>query len=174
MLGSVKGSGSTPFVVGIFHGLAKPKCASDLLKDFFEEAAALQLAGLECNDIIYSIKIKAFCCDAPARALILSVKSHSGYYGCTKCQVKGIWRERVVFLETDTQLRTNDSFRKQMQAEFYLGNSILEKLEIDMVKGFPLDYMHLCFIGVMRKLLWCWIKGLLNVRIGANNVERIP
>ena len=34
-----------------------------------------------------------------------------------------------------------------------------------MVDAFPLDYMHLCCLGVMRELLWAWLKGPLSCRI---------
>ena len=30
---------------------------------------------------------------------------------------------------------------------------------MDMIKNVPLDYMHLCCLGCMKKLLIAWIKG---------------
>jgi hypothetical protein len=35
---------------------------------------------------------------------------------------------------------------------------VLEELDLDMVLDFPLDYMHLCCIGVMRKRLLHWFN----------------
>ena len=42
-----------------------------------------------------------------------------------------------------------------------------------MIQSFPLDYMDLTCLGVMRKLLLAWKKGPLTVRIGTQNVNRI-
>lgn len=43
--------------------------------------------------------------------------------------------------------------------------SSLEDLNIGMVTQFPLDYMHLILLDVMKKLLQFWIKGKHDVRI---------
>ena len=43
-----------------------------------------------------------------------------------------------------------------------------------MVAQFPLDYMHLCCLGVMRRLLIkTWMKGPYNCRIGSTTVKLI-
>ncbi len=42
-----------------------------------------------------------------------------------------------------------------------------------MVSQFPLDYMHLVLLGVMRKLILTWMKGPLKVRIGIRCVNDI-
>ena len=39
-----------------------------------------------------------------------------------------------------------------------------------MVSCFPLDYMHLVCLGVMRRLLYCWIEGPLAVRLDSKTV----
>ena len=38
-----------------------------------------------------------------------------------------------------------------------------------MVACFSLDYMHLVCLGIMRKLLWTWIRGPLSV--GCNRIR---
>ena len=82
-------------------------------------------------------------------------------------------KKRVVLVDINANLRSDECFRKKNQLEHHSGTSILERLRIDMVQSFPLDYTHLTCLGVMRKLLWAWIKGSLNVRIGLKDVERI-
>lgn len=48
--------------------------------------------------------------------------------------------------------------------------SNLEDLNIGMVIQFPLDYMHLVLLGIMKKLLQFWIKGKHNVRMVATQI----
>ncbi|XP_070179237.1 uncharacterized protein [Littorina saxatilis] len=44
-----------------------------------------------------------------------------------------------------------------------------------MVTQFPLDYMHLICLGVMRRLIWLWTKSPLekNIRLSAMSVQRL-
>jgi hypothetical protein len=70
-------------------------------------------------------------------------------------------------------LRDDVSLRNKDQEEHHTGKSILENLPIDMVATFPLDYIHLCCLGVMRKLLWVWIKGPLSCRLSNRQKENI-
>nr|XP_012234623.1 PREDICTED: uncharacterized protein LOC105679273 [Linepithema humile]XP_012234624.1 PREDICTED: uncharacterized protein LOC105679273 [Linepithema humile]XP_012234625.1 PREDICTED: uncharacterized protein LOC105679273 [Linepithema humile]XP_012234626.1 PREDICTED: uncharacterized protein LOC105679273 [Linepithema humile]XP_012234627.1 PREDICTED: uncharacterized protein LOC105679273 [Linepithema humile]XP_012234628.1 PREDICTED: uncharacterized protein LOC105679273 [Linepithema humile] len=51
--------------------------------------------------------------------------------------------------------------------------SNLEDLNIGMVTQFPLDYMHLVLLGIMKKLLQFWIKGKHNVRMNATQITLI-
>ena len=60
---------------------------------------------------------------------------------------------RLIFLDDDSPLRTDTSFRNREDEDHHTGRSILQALPIDMVKCFPLDYMHLVCLGVIRKLL---------------------
>ena len=75
--------------------------------------------------------------------------------------VRSIMRSRVMdFSSFKAPLRTNDSFRRQTHPDHHTRNykvrhSPFEKLEdLDMVRAWPLDYMHLVCLGVMRKLLF--------------------
>lgn len=55
-------------------------------------------------------------------------------------------------------LRTDNDFRLKLQKDHHTGSSILESIpNINMVKDFPSDPMHLIFLGIVKKLvsLWC-------------------
>jgi len=97
ILGNVIG---TPriFPVAIFSGDQKPVDLDVFLGEFIQELIELEAVGLDINGRNIKVKTRALVCDAPARSFICSIKNHSGYYGCGKCEVKGKYVEnRVVF-----------------------------------------------------------------------------
>ena len=108
------------------------------------------------------IPVALRCCvlDAPAKAMIKQIKQYSGYYGCDKCDQRGEWLGRVTYQDVmNLNLRTNDTFRRQVNKEHHIGQSAFCDLQIDMVKSFPIDYMHQVCLGTMKKLLLLWKGG---------------
>lgn len=142
-----------PFVIGIYCGDKKPESANDYLKYFLEEF----------NEIskFQKINIECVVCDVPARAFLRSVKGHNGYHGCDKCTVEGNYiNHRMSYAEFDCPLRSDTSFRTKTDEDHHLGDSCLLQIPaFDMVKRFPLDYMHLVCLGIVKKLLILWIRG---------------
>jgi len=121
----------------------------------------------------YDVIIHSFVCDAPARAMIKNVKGHSGYSACDKCHVEGEWHQKVTFQDTNAPLRTDTEFAEMSDADHHLGHSPIQVLPVGMVSQFPINYMHLACLGVMRRLLLCWIKGPLTVRLGTASINKI-
>jgi hypothetical protein len=137
---------SPPFPIGVFHAFSKPTSSNAFLLDFISEAEEIDEIGLSFQGKYFPVKIKAFICDAPARAMILCIKGHSSErYGCARCTGFG------TFLG---ELRTNVSFRNKQCVAHHHCRSILENLNyLDMVKDIPIDPMHLLDLGVMKKIL---------------------
>jgi hypothetical protein len=73
------------FPVGIFHGYKKPSDSNNYLSDFIVEVLELNRSGLWMNNKLKKIEIKINCCDSLAKAFILRVIGHLGYFSCTKC-----------------------------------------------------------------------------------------
>ncbi|KAI9558376.1 hypothetical protein GHT06_015147 [Daphnia sinensis] len=150
---------SVPFSVGVYHGKTKPKISNNFLEELVEEAQHLYTTGFSYRGNCYKLKIEAFICDAPARAMIACVKSHSSdRYGCAKCTGFG-----VILGE----LRTNDSFRGKNCVDHHHCRSILENLDyVDMIHDLPLDPMHLIDLGVQKKMLTilCGIDSRKRIR----------
>uniref|UniRef100_A0ABD2X762 Transposase domain-containing protein n=1 Tax=Trichogramma kaykai TaxID=54128 RepID=A0ABD2X762_9HYME len=123
----------TPFVIGVYHGFKKPSSIEDHLRPFINEYKNLRSEGFNFRENSYKVKLRCVICDSPARSFCSNTKQFNGYFGCSKCVVEGSWRKKVVFLEANLTLRTNESFRNRSQPEHHLGYSPFEELEIDMI-----------------------------------------
>lgn len=122
----------SPFVIGAYAGPSKPLSSNDFLRPFVDELQHLLSYGLVVNNQKIELRLKALVRDAPARSFIMMSKGHSGYSGCPKCTVEGSYVEgKVVFLDSDSPLRTDESFREQHDPEHHRGASILLELLID-------------------------------------------
>lgn len=166
ILGACQKPFSEPFVIGVYHGYSKPDSVAEYLRYFVDEAKEILQNGLVLKGVLKTVVISAFVCDAPARAFVKSIKGHSGYYACGKCSVRGEYvGGKVVFVDTNAPLRTDADFAARMPEEdHHVGNSPLEELGIEMVSQFPVEYMHLCTLGVMRKITKIFLKGKLPLR----------
>lgn len=164
---------SEPFPVGIFLGNSKPNNVKDFLKKFLDELENLLKNGYELKNNKYSVSVRCFICDAPARQFLKCIKSHSGYHSCERCMQQGIYDGTITFPELDAQLRTDANFADMRDADHHKGPSPLLDLNIGLVTKFVLDPMHLLYLGVMRKLIHLWLSGPLPTRIGSQNKDRI-
>lgn len=161
-----------PFPISIYHGFNKPSNSNDFLQNFIEESLPLLESGITLNGTTIKVNIKAIICDAPAKAFVTCVKSHTGYFGCTKCIQEGKFLEnRVTFPELDSALRTDLSFKNRIHSEHHKSTSILESLGIGMVTQVPLDYMHLVCIGVTKRLIQFWVKGAIDIRMTKDKLD---
>ena len=103
-----------------------------------------------------------FLSDAPVRACLKSIISHCGYRSCERCTFVGLYdsnSKHICLLETNCKLRTDKDFSKKFDIKHHQGTSALEIVGTNMVSDFVLDQMHLCFLGVMKRLL-SWWKGV--------------
>jgi len=151
-----------PFIIGAYFGAKKPCDVHEYLFPFIEELNDLLNNGLEINDnTLISIQMKGIIADAPARAFIKQCKGHSGYFGCEKCVVEGDYLQgSVCFPDETAEERTNESFLNRHNEEHHVGISPLLQISgIGLVSDIPLDYMHLCCLGIMKKILHCVVRG---------------
>ena len=70
-------------------------------------------------------------------------------------------------------VRTWSQFRDMEHDDHHLDSSPLLVLGFDLVNGFPLDYMHLACLGVMRYMLRLRLCGPLTTRLSARAVQAI-
>jgi len=112
----------------------------------------------------------------------MKVKSHSGFFSCTRCTIEDEYQQsRVCFpyLENGSTIRTHDDYILMKHEEHHTSittSSICSIFNVDIVRSFSMDYMHLVCLGVMRKLINLWMgntKGPLNIRIPSWKINQI-
>lgn len=183
ILGYIRHPLSKPFVfmIGLYWGKEKAQDSNMFLRELVNE-----LKELYANDFIStlgkkSVILDAVCCDAPAKSYILKTKGHTGYSLCTKCHDHGVnINNRVCFTDTKCNKRTHLQFLNRIDEDYHVSEtvSILTEIpEIDMVDTFPLDYMHLTCLGVVKKLVLLWLGSLklapLSVRLPSKKVHDV-
>lgn len=161
------------FVIGIYQGYAKPKNFTEYLNPLVEELQSL-LNNYNYASKVIKFKIGIVIGDAPARASILGIKSHTGYFGCSKCIVEGEYiNHRMCYLSCNAAIRSNKSFRNKTDENHHIYTSPMEVLDIDMIKQFPLDYLHVVCLGVVKKLMKMWIHGDIASLLPSCNINKI-
>lgn len=161
-----------PFLIALFCGDSKPKNLDEYLNAFITEVSELQSSIMISNQC-YKVIINAFIADAPARSFLKCCKSHNAYSGCEKCVCHGLWDGRVTFTDLNAVVRTDNDFKDQVDENHHTGISPLNKLDVGLVSQFPIDYMHLVCLGVMRKLLNTWIKLKSPQRLQLRLIEEL-
>lgn len=167
------------FLVALYHGNEKPN-SNDFLLDFVNECAKLTTDGILIKTVKCNFKIQMLICDTPAKSFVLSVKSHSGYFSCTKCNQEGEMINNVIcFIETENLVkRTNESFRNKVHPEHHIGETLLINIpSFDIIDNVPLDYMHNLLLGGTKRLLcnkrYGWIFGKPPHKLRAKHVNDI-
>lgn len=108
----------------------------------------------------YTVKIDAVICDAPARAFLKWLKTHNGYDSCERYVQHGEWLGKIVLPDLSASLRSDQDFIDQADAKHHVGSPFTQ-LECCMISGFPLDYMHLVCLGLVRRMIHLWLHGPL-------------
>lgn len=162
-----------PFVIGIYGGSQKPTDVFKYMNDFVTECQTLEATGMALGDDVFAFQIHSIVCDAPARAFIRNTKGHNAYYGCDRCTQSGKWLNKMTYPDVSAPKRTDTDFRLKINEEYHVGDCPLAELSVNLVSVFPLDYMHLVCLGVMRRLILAWVKGPLNARLPSKSVCKI-
>ena len=74
----------------------------------------------------------------------------------------------MTYPDRTAELRTDSQFEEIIDEDHHTGVSPLKDLGVGLVTSFVLDYMHLVCLGVVRKLIYLWIKGPLKCRVSAH------
>lgn len=142
------------YIVGAYYGYKKPNDSNVFLQPLVNELIYFINEGYFHNNYKIKISLFALICDAPAKSFVLCTKSHTGFYSCTKCIIKGEYiKGRICFPNRELHpLRTDELFTMNAYKNFQISYSILNNIPGFLpISNTPLDYMHLVCLGVVKK-----------------------
>ena len=173
---------SKVFLIGLYFGEKKPESVHQFLDGFIEDCVKAANEGITVAGIHHDLVIDSVVCDAPARQFIKCITGHTGYYACERCVIRGKYLEKkgVRFSETDCATRSDESYRNRENKQHHARNQVSPfcSLSLDMVRCFPLDYMHLVLLGVVRKVVKSFLGlkggvGITCAKLSRSQVSRI-
>ena len=172
---------SEPFVIGIYSGKKKPSDTEAYLEMLLEEILILHTEGFECFGQKIKFVLEAIICDAPARAFVKCIKGHAGYSACERCSQTGVHvgglGGRMTYPVIHASRRSDAQFHDIVDSDHHTCISPFNKLfpitGFGMTTGFPLDYMHLVCLGIVRKVIYLWLKGPLKTRMPNKVIQAI-
>ena len=155
------------FVVALYCGTQKPDNVNEFLYDFVVEAYELYEKGMNLDDNLVFVRVQAIICDAPARAFVKCVAGHNSKNGCERCVVEAeSINHTVVYLNGKSVLRNDAGFRADLYPNHKVSDSLILQLHnIDIIRSFVLDAMHLVFLGVCRRMLQFLKKSPQKIRL---------
>lgn len=157
------------FVISMYYGNeVKPNNLAEFLKFFVDEVIELE-KGFTVNGENFNFRVRCLIADAPARSFIKAIKAHNGYYGCERCYRKGKHsRGRLLYNFREEEILYSDhSFATHLYPKHHIEgeDTPLLKLKLGIISQIPAGYMHLCCLGIMKKLLLMWKDGPLPHKI---------
>ncbi|XP_019638746.1 PREDICTED: uncharacterized protein LOC109480858 [Branchiostoma belcheri] len=117
-----------------------------------------------------SFRCKAYLlgstCDLQAKALVMHMVAHNGYYGCAKCLQRGTHEHHRHQYPHDagpprshsqTQAHAAEAHAQKATVFGIKGPSWLNWVpKFDLIKGNSIDYMHGTLLGVTKALMMLW------------------
>lgn len=182
----------SPCMVGLFCGRGKPDPLELYLNDFIKELNFLISNNIEYGNSVFKIKIRSFICDAPARAMLKMIMGHTSKHGCEKCCIvaktevpnkrynkfpKFYSRRKLYYpVKKEHKERKNSDFSlnqiSTINSTHIKGISPLLKIKnIGLVTQFPLDPMHLIYLGVVKRIIVNYlIEGARKYKLSKKNL----
>jgi hypothetical protein len=149
---------ASPILAGLYVGTSKPPNPVVFLKQLTDELAFLMSHPFEFNEHKYHIRVYCITADAPARSFLKGTVQFNSYFGCDYCCQRGIWSSgfHVAFPLINCAERTLAEFENVPNTHVKIRSPLCDIMNI--IEGTPPDYMHLCLLGIMRRLLYLWTQ----------------
>ncbi|KAK3926279.1 Zinc finger protein 438 [Frankliniella fusca] len=167
-------------IAGLWGSLVKPHPNVYLLPIYkylvpLQNGVEMEVFGETEKQKVYA-KVICGTCDAPATAMFMNIKSHSGFYSCPVCTIKGEKPgDATVFPFVDNvPLRDMESYRNHVKLAVenrviltsnlrneerfcgVKGPTILSNILENMFASMAIDSLHCLYLGCMKQLLRLW------------------
>lgn len=183
------------FISGVYHGKHKPVNQDQFVAPYVMELDLLMKNGLHHNGKTVPVFLQNAVLDSIGRAPLLKIKHPSGFFSCHKCKVRGEKIQlpprkasgrkgtfRMSFPPDRYEERTDSEFRskttyvekngKPTKESHHMSKEPceFEKLNVDIVKCFAIDYMHCALLGLPREMIKIWTDTIKDFqqRLDAN------
>ena len=151
-----------PLPLALYCGFDKPDL-QDLMKSLIADLKLLK-NGVDVLGTVFKLGRVMIVADAPARAMTLCIKSHSAFYGCAFCRQKGIRHlDRIIFPDMRAELRTESDYYAFSENNQICLSPVFEV--VSPIDGFPVDYMHLVCLRIVKKIFKCFFDSMKGIRI---------
>lgn len=185
----------SPCMIGLFCGRGKPDPLELFLHDFIKEINFLILNNIEYEDSVFKIKIRSFICDAPARAMLKMIMGHTSKHACEKCCIvaktealnKGHNKFSKFHSKRKLYYPVKKEYKERKNSDFSLNqisslncthikgiSPLLKIKDIGLVTQFPLDPMHLIYLGVVKRIIVNYfIEGKRKCKLSKGNLAHM-
>ncbi|KAJ1524667.1 hypothetical protein ONE63_011150 [Megalurothrips usitatus] len=147
-------------MAGCYYGQKKPPL-EPYLQRFQAELLSIQASGVTVCDTHLSVVLSGIVCDSVALAHMKGIKGHGAFEGCPRCKVHGVRVDGATcFFRMDAAARTDGQFRARSSPGHH--NEVTPLVNVpglDLIRDFPVDAMHVCFLRVVRSLPSKWRAG---------------
>ncbi|XP_045461549.1 uncharacterized protein LOC123671627 [Harmonia axyridis] len=167
----------SPFTIALFCGNGKPDPLESYLRNIIDEINSLKERGINYNGKVYTFDIHCFICDAPARSYLRQTVGHTSKLGCEKCHIVGDYENhRIIYAQKNLKLfnpKLDQDFIAEPLPTYIKEKSPLLRANIKMVTQFPIDPMHLLFLGVVKRLLVNYFFATSPVKLSQKIMKEI-
>lgn len=167
----------SPTAVSLWYGETKPPSVHEYLKDFLADLHNVQEHGVTIDGRHFEVVLKCIVADAPARAFLKQVKGHNARESCERCTVHGNEvNHTMCYTHQGDKKRDDEGYQQHAYAPGHqLENQTtpLVDYNIGLVSAFPLDYMHLVCLGVMRRFLKFMTKAKTEYKVSSGQWQQI-
>lgn len=166
----------------------KPTDTNLFLKPFVEEAKTLLTEGASIDGKQIPVNLLGLTFETVAKSELLGLISHSGYWACPRCKIKGVSTGGIHFPGVEEHPpHSHAEFRggykpsldENLDIEYredyhHQRYTILEQLpNTDLVKQVVCDPMHILWIGIARTLLKLIVTGHRSFRMSETDVAKV-
>jgi len=154
-------------------GYSKPSI-DEFLLPIVKELVELEL-GILIEKAWFKFFLLFVVADKPARALLLNMKLASSFYGCLKCEIKGVSvpygrgthvifkdekKEATIRNKINYKANLDSSLKFSKEYKGIKGNCLLNKLKYFCpVVSCNIDLMHSIYLGVCKMLFFYWFSA---------------